>query len=143
MCLRLRRAGWRIHRLPDEMALHDIAMTRASQWWRRARRGGWAYAAAHGVHGHPNHYTGRLRRVILWGMILPLVTVAGAIATPWALVLLLAWPAQVLRLRLKGYPFEQAIALTIGKLAEAQGVIDWWRGPRAQKTSKRGMTASR
>lgn len=36
LCLRLRRAGGQIWRLDHEMVLHDAAMTRFSQWWRRA-----------------------------------------------------------------------------------------------------------
>ena len=39
LCVRLRAAGWRIWRLDREMTLHDAAMTRFDQWWRRAVRG--------------------------------------------------------------------------------------------------------
>ena len=42
--MRLRAAGWQIWRLPEEMTLHDAAMTRLSQWWKRSMRGGHAYA---------------------------------------------------------------------------------------------------
>jgi len=35
LCSRLRAAGWRVVRLPAEMTLHDAAMTRFGQWWRR------------------------------------------------------------------------------------------------------------
>ena len=51
LCLRLRAAGWRIRRTSDDMVRHDAAMTRFSQWWRRARRAGWAYAAGAVAHG--------------------------------------------------------------------------------------------
>ena len=50
LCHRLRDAGWRIWRLADEMTLHDAAMTRFGQWWRRALRGG--HAAAEGAARH-------------------------------------------------------------------------------------------
>src|SRR6185437_3392379 len=40
LCIRLRRANWRIWRLDTEMALHDAAMTKFSQWWGRVERGG-------------------------------------------------------------------------------------------------------
>ncbi len=40
LCFRLRRAGWKVLRLGGEMTLHDMAMTRFGQWWRRRVRGG-------------------------------------------------------------------------------------------------------
>ena len=42
MCARMRTAGWEIWRLDAEMTLHDAAMLRFSQWWRRAARSGYA-----------------------------------------------------------------------------------------------------
>ena len=44
LCFRLRRAGWRIFRMDAEMTLHDADMTRASQWWQRSVRSGYATA---------------------------------------------------------------------------------------------------
>ena len=40
MCFRLREKGWKILRIDAEMTLHDAAVTRFGQWWRRAVRGG-------------------------------------------------------------------------------------------------------
>lgn len=40
LCLRLRRSGWQVHRLDQEMTLHDAAITSWGQWWRRTVRGG-------------------------------------------------------------------------------------------------------
>lgn len=51
LCVRLRQSGWRIHRLDQEMTLHDAAMTRFSQWWRRTLRSGHAYAEGAWIHG--------------------------------------------------------------------------------------------
>jgi hypothetical protein len=68
-----------------------------------------------------------LVRLILWGMVLPLATVLGAVITPWALLLLLVWPAQVLRLRLRGMPWYRAVFLTLSKLPEAQGALMYVR----------------
>ena len=39
---RLRKAGWRIFRLQEEMALHDANMHHLRQWWQRAKRSGYA-----------------------------------------------------------------------------------------------------
>lgn len=40
MCRRMRGAGWKIHRLPVAMAMHDAAMMRFGQWWTRQLRTG-------------------------------------------------------------------------------------------------------
>ena len=111
-------------------------MTRFAQWWRRTQRAGHAYAEGAALHGAPpeRHNVDRLRRSLLWGLALPLITcLAALLITPAALLLLLAYPAQVVRLRHLGWP--RALFLTLGKLAEAQGVLAYlWRrlrgGPR-------------
>ena len=51
LCLRLRRLGWSVWRLDEEMTLHDAAMTRFSQWWIRTRRAGHAFAEGAWLHG--------------------------------------------------------------------------------------------
>lgn len=43
LCYRLRRLGLQVWRLDEPMVLHDLDMTRFSQYWRRAVRSGWAY----------------------------------------------------------------------------------------------------
>ena len=51
LCVRLRALGWHIWRLDAEMTLHDAAMTRFSQWWRRSKRAGFAFAEGAHLHG--------------------------------------------------------------------------------------------
>ncbi len=41
LCFRLRRAGWLIWRLPDEMTRHDAQLHRFRHWWLRMVRGGY------------------------------------------------------------------------------------------------------
>jgi len=53
MCVRLRAAGWEIWRIDAEMTLHDAAMTRFNQWWKRSYRAGHAYAEGNDRHGNP------------------------------------------------------------------------------------------
>jgi GT2 family glycosyltransferase len=100
ICLRLRRDGWKVVRIAAEMALHDAALTRAGQWWRRAVRCGYAYAQGAKMHGRSpdRHFVRQTRRSWLWGFFLPL----GALAAAWpsngaSLLLLLLYPAQVAR----------------------------------------------
>jgi len=100
LCIRLRAAGWRIWRLPSEMTLHDAAMTRFGQWWRRAVRAGYAFAQGAYLHGAPpeRHYVWETRRAWLWGVWLPLACVAASVSLwPWGLLTWLIYPLQVLR----------------------------------------------
>ena len=131
LCVRLRRAGWAIWRLDAEMTLHDAAITRFGQWWKRARRAGHAYAEGAAMHGRPpeRHKVTETRRALLWGAGVPVVAFLGALlVSPWALLFLLAWPLQVLRLILRGRPAAEAVFLTLAKLPEAQGVLGYWIG---------------
>lgn len=131
LCYRMRAKGWRIRRLDAEMTRHDAALTRVSQWWQRARRTGHTYAEGAAMYGRgPERYrVPELRRALLWGAGVPLAALLGAVfVSPWALLLMLAWPAQMLRLRLRGEPWEDAVFLTLGKVAEVQGILGYWRG---------------
>ncbi|MDG4649643.1 glycosyltransferase [Roseibacterium sp. SDUM158017] len=139
LCIRMRRKGWRIWQLEDEMTLHDVAMTRFGQWWRRNRRGGYGYGEAVALYGAPpeRHKVVESRRAILWGLVLPAAAVIGALVTPWALLLLMAWPAQVLRLTYRGVPPLRAVFLVIGKVPEALGILEFWIKRRLLRTAER------
>ena len=100
LCVRLRGAGWRIWRLEAEMTLHDAAITRFSQWWRRAVRSGYAFAQGAYLHGGPpeRHWVWESRRAWLWGVWLPLACIMVGIAfgpIGWAVWLI--YPLEVLR----------------------------------------------
>jgi len=77
MCLRLRRCGWKVRRIAREMTLHDAAITRFGQWWRRAARSGHAYADVFARHFHsPDRIWGReVLSVLVWAVGLPIVAV--------------------------------------------------------------------
>lgn len=96
LCVRLRRAGWRVLRLAAPMAVHEAAMTRFTQWWTRQVRGGHARAHEAALHGRaPERY--RIREcgsIWFWGVCLPVLAVAAAGPTGGTSVWLLA-----------GYPF--------------------------------------
>jgi GT2 family glycosyltransferase len=131
MCFRMRKAGWKIQRIDAEMTLHDAAMTKFSQWWQRARRAGHTYAEGAALHGaSPDRYrVAEMRRTLFWGIIIPAMVILGTIfISPWAALIILAWPLQILRLRFNGNAWEQAIFLTLAKLPEAQGMIGYWLG---------------
>lgn len=131
MCVRLRGKGWDIWRIDAEMALHDAAMTRVSQWWTRTRRGGYAWAQGAAMHGGPpeRHGVRGLIRALGWGLALPLLTLVGALITPWALLFLLAYPVQTARMALREggsrYAWQKAALLCLGKFSEAQGALSY------------------
>ena len=129
LCVRLRQAGWKIWRLDAEMTWHDAALTRFGQWWNRTRRAGHAYAEGAAMHGAPpeQHFVRETRRAVLWGIVLPLVALVGALITPYALVLFLLWPLQMLRLKRKGFSLAESVFLPLGKLPEGIGVLQYWQ----------------
>jgi cellulose synthase/poly-beta-1,6-N-acetylglucosamine synthase-like glycosyltransferase len=45
MCRRMRTLDWHIQHIDHPMTLHDLAITRFSQYWRRSLRAGYAFAA--------------------------------------------------------------------------------------------------
>ena len=45
LCRRMRNKGWRIQHIDAPMTLHDLAITKFSQYWRRATRAGFAFAS--------------------------------------------------------------------------------------------------
>jgi GT2 family glycosyltransferase len=133
LCVRLRREGWKIRRLDSDMALHDVAMTRFSQWWKRTIRAGHAYAEGAYLHGAPPERMGvrQSRRIVAWGLVLPAVSIVGGPLTEGlSLFLLLAYPLNMIRiarrLRADGQsrPWTLAFFLMLAKIPEA---IGWLR----------------
>ncbi len=132
LCVRLRKSGWTVWRIASEMALHDAALLRFGQWWRRAKRGGHAYAEGAHLHGAPpERYAVReTRRAVVWGVVLPvLLALLFVIDVRW-LWLAAVYPAQTLRLarrfRADGRPdWARAFFMVLARFAEASGVLQF------------------
>jgi glycosyltransferase involved in cell wall biosynthesis len=100
LCVRLRAAGWHIWRLNAQMTVHDAAMTRFSQWWKRAVRSGYAFAEGAHLHGArpERHWVWESRRARVWGILLPTLCLsAGLIFHPWGWLSWGVYPLQLLR----------------------------------------------
>jgi GT2 family glycosyltransferase len=138
LCVRLRQAGHKIWRLDAEMTLHDANLTRFGQWLRRTRRAGHAFAQGAHIHGAPPecHNVPQMRRALIWGLGIPLATIIFGLVTPWGWLLLLAWPLQTLRLKLRGMAWRQAVFVTLGKIPEAQGVVEFHANRLRRKPSR-------
>lgn len=147
LCVRLRAAGWRIERLDAEMTLHDAAMTRFSEWWKRNVRAGYAYAEGASLHGHPpeRHWVRESRRIVVWGAVVPSLAIAGALPTLGASLLLLGgYPVTALRsyrdTRRRGRPrpdaLVYAVSCTLARLPELQGLLRYRVGALTGRRSK-------
>lgn len=131
LCVRLRAKGWFIHCIEGEMTMHDAAMTRFSQWWRRTVRCGYAYAEGVRLHGRApeRHWVRPLKSALAWGAILPAIIAVGTfILGPTFLLVALLYPIQFLRLASKERGHlqvrcQRAFYLVLGKFAESQGAI--------------------
>ena len=131
VCVRLRAAGWKIRRLDEEMTLHDAAMMRFGQWWRRTVRGGFAFAEGAVRHGArpERHGVRESLSAWFWGLGLPLFAFAcTALVGPFGLVAFAVYPLQVVRTALRGdrsmrENWWRAIFLVIGKFPELLGQL--------------------
>lgn len=154
LCLRIRGQGWGVLRIDAEMTLHDMAMTRFAQWWRRAVRCGHAYAEGSARYGRTpeRHFVRQLRSTLFWGLLLPLLALTLAWPTRGASLVLLCgylilywrteryyrfdrrWPAADARL--------YAAFCVVAKFPQVAGVAKYWlrhiRGKPAQIIEYRG-----
>jgi GT2 family glycosyltransferase len=133
LCLRLRQQGWRIMRIDQDMTWHDAQMLHFSQWWRRAIRGGHAYAEVSWLHRHEaeRFWQRESRRIWVWGAGVPLLSLALLpIAHFWSGLLGLLYPL----LMLKTYgqtrrrcqwslAFYYGLFCTLAKFPELQGQL--------------------
>jgi GT2 family glycosyltransferase len=142
LCARLRSAGWEIWRLPLEMTLHDAAIVRFAQWWKRTVRGGHACAEGVWLHGAEPERVGvaQLRSAVFWGIALPGVIAALSAVNPAALLLFLAYPLQVLRLAVRDGICDRArrvraLFFVLARFPEAQGAMTFWLNRLRQRRS--------
>ena len=139
-CLRLGKAGWGLRRLPISMTRHDAAMMRFSQWWKRAVRSGHGFAQVGGK--HPEFFRPERRRVWLYGLVLPILFLAGLVWSGWlalgvVALYVLSYGRSAQGLMHAGLPAgkaaHQAIFLTLSKFPNLIGMLTYfWRKIRAR-----------
>ena len=122
MCWRMRRCGWRIHRLDAEMTLHDASMTRFSQWWMRSKRSG--HASAEAFDRRKGARDKRALREIV-------SNVAWSMPPAWPL-----WPLLWLRIYRRRGDAAYAAFLVIGKLPHLHGQLSYWLDRARGKRTK-------
>jgi GT2 family glycosyltransferase len=129
LCFRLRSAGWRVWRLNAEMTLHDAAMTRFGQWWKRILRSGYAFAHGAYLHGasQEQYWVWESRRAWIWGVWLPIgCLTAGFTLGWWGWATFFVYPIQLFRQvsRNPGSPKQRvtlALFQLLGRFPEAVG----------------------
>jgi glycosyltransferase involved in cell wall biosynthesis len=138
LCVRIRAEGYAVHRLDHEMTLHDASMTKFSQYWKRAKRAGHAYAQGTDMHGAPpeRHCVKQTRSAIVWGLILPFVALGLAwwtygisIGVYLVLVCIQTWrirKGQLKRGRSKPHATLLAVHIMIAKYAQLSGILLYW-----------------
>jgi glycosyltransferase involved in cell wall biosynthesis len=139
LCVRLREKNWKIWRLDAEMTRHDAALTQFKQWWTRTVRGGYGYAEVAKLHrGSASGIWAReTLSALLWGGLLPLTVILGALIHPATLWLTFVYPIQVARIAMRRGPrsiasWTYSIFIMIAKFGEFQGIAKFfwysWRG---------------
>ena len=101
MCIRLRQQGWKILRVDADMTLHDAAMTRFGQWWKRSLRGGWYVAEGRAMYGNtPEAYQVReANSGWLWGLVIPIFMIGLAWPSHgWSTLLILGYIYLMIRI---------------------------------------------
>ncbi len=116
LCNRLTHQGWCHVKLDHEMATHDLAMTRFSQWWRRMMRSGYGSLDV-GWRFGITKFNRNNRRVIFWtlwsiltlGISILAVTLDSTLLAIISSLLLVLWPVQMFRIacgaKKKGRPW--------------------------------------
>ncbi len=146
MCVRVRHAGWEIYRIDAEMTLHDAAMSRFGQWWKRNLRAGHAYAEGAHMHGKPPemHWVKEVRSNWVWGLLIPLLAIIPAYFTQgWSLLLLGLYLLQgykVYQYARTRYPADAArlyaLFIVIGKIPQMLGQLKFTLNRLTGKKSK-------
>lgn len=153
LSVRLRQNGWTLQRIDREMTWHDADMHRLGQWWKRQVRAGHAYAEGYAKHGRSpqQHNARQVRSIVLWGLGVPMLAVAGLIGglfLPLLAVLaaLCGLAYVVLLLKVARYRIKRhgdgvtrsllyAFFVVLGKFANARGYLMYHRNRRARRGS--------
>ena len=158
LCLRLRRAGWKIHRIDKDMTRHDANILHWGQWWRRNMRGGYGAAdVAARTTADPALgevlFGGQVRSAKRWAWVVgcalvtdPVAAVAGfwwvgsaiAIGTCGALVLQAARIARGARRRCPDWrsAMEYGALTVLAKLPQFLGIRKYERDRRSNTEAK-------
>jgi hypothetical protein len=124
-------------------------MSRFSEWWRRTKRAGYAFAEGASLHGAPpeRHFVRESRSIFTWGIFLPSVAILLAWYTRGLSLVLAAALYGLLFVRVMSFRRRQfgdswgdaaiyALACVVGKWSQALGqlrfYVNRWRGRQTE-----------
>ncbi|HWE95482.1 MAG TPA: glycosyltransferase [Tepidisphaeraceae bacterium] len=81
LCQRLRAKGWKILRIDAEMTLHDSAMLRLGQWWKRAVRSGYGAMDVATRFGSQGLFVKQVKSARLWALGWPIAAEGSGLLT--------------------------------------------------------------
>lgn len=131
LCIRMRKVGFIIYKIDVDMALHDAAIMRFSQWWKRCVRSGFSYPllANHQIEvGETGALKGSIRP-FFW-VSLPFFILCFSLYSPMMLIFLAYIPLQLLRVFVLNKDisvagFQSSFFNLLSKFPEAVGVIKY------------------
>lgn len=146
LSMRMRKNGWLLRRIDADMGFHDANIIRFSQWWKRAKRTGHAYAEL--AFRHPDardpNWPQTTYSIVFWGGAVPAALLCACVLAAlkdsrwWLLVALIAgvWALNVVQISLRKWrsrllPLKIAAAAgmlaMIGKVPQLAGLIRYHR----------------
>jgi GT2 family glycosyltransferase len=164
LCFRIRQQGWKIFRLDEDMTIHDAAIDKFAQFWKRNVRSGHAYAERVFMHGQQPERSALMRPLksaITWGGVIPalyLIFLLSSFWNPKALLLVSALSVfyfvqgyRIYRYRRKrndapNYALCYAILCLVLKIPELIGILTFLfnraRGQTTRLIEYKGETIS-
>lgn len=145
LAVRISKLGRKILRVGRDMTMHDAAMTRFSQWWTRALRGGHAFAEGAERHADQGFWAKEVRSNWAWGAAVPAFGIGMLLPTLGASAVIASagYGALFAKVRRESEargltPREArvyAAFCTLGKLPQAAGQAKyWWSRLRRKKS---------
>jgi glycosyltransferase involved in cell wall biosynthesis len=137
MSMRLRAKGWTIKRIAAEMTLHDAAILRFAQWWKRTVRSGHALAERAALHGSTplRDCVSQRRSTLFWGGAVPLAGCALLVhSLLWSIPLIAGYLLlmyKIYRYRRRQGDLPRAARLyaaftMLGKFPQMQGLLRYY-----------------
>jgi len=147
---RVRQNGWRVRQLGIPMTLHDIAMYRIEQYWKRSYRTGYGYAAVTWLHGDNGFWLREVMRIVVRGGAGPGFLLVGLLSaligwSPGGLALIAGMGLLFHPFILRQRSFRHSMRLTSGEaviyalhcslvvVPECCGVLRYWIGELAEQ----------
>ncbi|MFL0810260.1 MAG: glycosyltransferase [Agarilytica sp.] len=138
LCLRAKELGFITYRVDAPMSMHDANIMHFSQWYKRAKRGGHAWANLYHIHYHTaaHHFRRKIFGILFYALLLPFALIFFANVRPaLAVVLIIGFLLMVSRSVVKRLLAGDAIKLALGysalsyiaKFPELLGMYEYWK----------------